>query len=96
MAKKEKRCSSCKHCVLKKSDVVLIRTSSGCRFDTQLIHVCEVKDDMKIKKDRLDDITFCKDYYCVTGKKSTKRKSGSDSTYCKVCREETKLDRELD
>lgn len=73
---KTKRCSSCKHCVLKKTDVAVVKTSSGARFDTRWVHICN----MKIKSSELDDIGFCKSYESQDGSEERKRKSGATST----------------
>ena len=76
---KTKRCSSCKYCVLKKTDVTAVKTSSGCRFDTGWVHVCETCN-MKIKSSELDDIRFCRSYESRDGSVERKRKSGRTSS----------------
>lgn len=75
---KTKRCSSCKHCVLKKTDITVIKTSSGARFDTGWVHICDTCN-MRIKSSDLDDIRFCKRYESKDGSEERKRKSGRTS-----------------
>lgn len=77
-AQKEQRCSACEHCKLTKTDVSVVKTSSGRRFDTGWVRVCDISN-MRIKSSELDDLNFCRSFKSIHGEKK-KRKGGSTST----------------